>query len=459
MQSDINALKTGMDASSGPIKDVVIAPVANQLAQFEATLAYASKLRALENATELLEEDLDAFGEDYGVTRGTGAVSKGVVYFERPSPPVADITIPAGTIVSVPNSTLTFSTVSTVVMYQSLAETYYIPARNRYGIQARIVANLTGSAFNVGVGKITTVSGAPAGISGCYNPSPTTDGTDLESNSALAQRLAAVLRGTDRSSVGGASREILRFDPTIIDVYVAQGTDPLLTRTGTALPRDIYITGFVGESVTEEFTPGGVAGAYTPYTLLNQPVLSISGVYGSDGTPLSYGLDYTLLKDSSDLSGSIQGADKVSFLPGGAATALLPLKVVYAMNTTVQALQTYYDSSARSLLGTDTLIREGVRVPLYISMRLQVLPGYDLKTKQDEISSFILSLVYTQFFGDSRTLIYSEPLRSEIFNSIQGISSLVFTQFSKVSGSQVMQQFYIGSREYIYLDSSQISWA
>jgi hypothetical protein len=457
MQSYINSLGTNMDASSGPIKDLAIDPQAIQLSKLEQLISYASMLMSLGSSAQILPADLDAFANDFGVTRGIGSYAQGTLVFERSSAPTSDITIPASTTVTVPGTVLGFMTTAPVTMYASLASSYYNALRNRWGIAAPAIAQQPGKDYNISAGKSLNLASSISGIAFCYNPGDFYGGLDIPTNTELAQRLANVLGGTDRSSKSGVSAEILRVFPEVVDVAVLQGQDPLITRIAKNIPQDIFVTGETSQQYSDSLTFAGTS--QTSYVFQSQPVLEISGVFNSStGTPYTEGTDYLLIKDTGSVSGSIQAADAISFPGTTSIPPSTPLTIVYSVNQTVVNIQTYYDKESHSILGIDTLVREGIKVPLYLTIRLSVLPGYDVHMVKDNITQFLSSYFNTQQFGDGRTPTSPDDTRLQILNNIDGISVFLWTQFSRTGTPGEIISFILNTNEYAVFDSTLLNW-
>jgi uncharacterized phage protein gp47/JayE len=457
MVQAITNLDAVADASSGPILDLAVTPQATQLAFLESLIAYASKLRSLGNAAELDPADLDEFGATFGVERGLGAYARGVVRFERTSPPNADILIPAGTVVGVPNTQLAYVTESPVTMYKSLAPSYYDPSRNRWSIESSVIATKPGASYNVGVGKIKSLGNNISGIDSVYNASAISGGRDIQTNTEFASVLVEVLSGTDRSSEAGTSREVRKERPEIVDVAVFSGSDPEILRVPSAVPRDIYVTGGIPVQASDSFTYMATG---APHVFLKQPVVALVGVYNtSTGARYTSGTDYALTADTSNLSGSIYASDILTIPVGSTITNATPLTVVYTYDSSVSALQEYFLKDENKIAGVDTVVFSGKRKYVYVSISVTALTGYSIQQLRTDITYRLSTVLNTYKFGDGVTLLSPSDIRLDLLNNVSGISTLVFTRFSDGPSPDVVESISVGRNEYTYIDTSTIVWS
>lgn len=454
IQDSISSLNAGYDVLSGPIKDLCITPEAAQLNYFEGQLSYASKMLSLDNAGELDPGDVDAFGGNFGLKRGLGAYAHGPVLFERTSVPTSDIPIPAGTLVYITGTTKAFLTDEAVTMYKDLAPSYYNAYRGRWGVVVQVTASNPGTDYNVAAGMVQTLSGNLSGITSCFNPSDITGGVDLPTNIAYADSLRTILGGSDRSSVGGCMAEVTKAFTGITSVSVLQGSDALITRIADNVPRDIYITGFVGTQVSQAITVTASGG----HTLLYQPALQVLGVFNqTTGALYTEGTDYSLEKDTGDTSGSTLASDEL-YIPPGSTIPGETITVVYTKNQTVIDLQNFYDTPDNTVLGTDILVREGKPVEIYLGIRMRVLPGYDLTLVQETVTDFLLNLLNTGQFGDDVTATTPEDIRLRVLNSVDGISTFLFTIFSTSNTLGTVESIVLARNEYSLFDTTTLQW-
>jgi hypothetical protein len=455
IQSDIASLNAGYDVLSGPIKDLNIDPEAIQFNYVEQQISYASKMLSLANASELDPVDVDAFGENFGLKRGLGYYARGPVVFESTSAPTSDVTIPAGTVCYITGTSKAFLTDTAVTMYASLAPSYYNPYRGRWGVSVQVTASSPGSDYNTAAGTIQSLGATLSGITGCFNPADITGGIDVPTNTAYAQSILSILGGSDRSSVGGCMAEVAKNFPQVIATSVLQGSDPLITRIATGVPRDIYITGAIGTQVSQNFT----VSASGDLVLASQPVDEILGVFNTTtGTRYAEGTDFALLKDTGDLSGSIYASDALS-IPMGSTIPRATISVIYTQNQIVVDLQNFYDTDSNTIEGTDILVREGIPVSIYIAIRMTILPGYVLSDVQSSVVTFLLNELNTGQFGDDVTAITPDTVRLDTLNNVNGISTFLFSTFSLSGTPGVVESIVLARNQYCSFDSTTLQWS
>lgn len=456
MVQAIAKLDAVADATSGPIHDLAVVPQATQLAFLEALVAYASKLRSLGDAKDIDPADLDEFGATFGIERGLGSYARGTVSFERSSAPTSDITIPAGTVVGVPGTQLSYYTEYSVTMRKDLAATYYDATRNKWSVSAPIIATKPGSSYNVGSGKIRSLSSNISGIDGVYNRTPVTGGKDISTNTEFAQVLSDLLAGTDRTSKAGTSREVRRIRSEVVDVAVFSGSDAEIGRIAEAVPRDIYITGGAEVHASDSFTYTATGDSHI---LMNRPVVGIVGVYNtSTGNVYTQGTDYVLVLDQTERGGSIYASDAISIPQGSSIVIGTNLTVVYQYDTTVKSLQEYFLKDENKVAGLDTVVFRGKRKQIYVSISFTPMIGYSTTQIREDIASFLDSFINTGKFGDGETALSPSNIRIELLNSVNGISSMVFTRFSDGPSGNTVESILVAKNEYAYIDTKAIVW-
>jgi hypothetical protein len=455
IQGDIASLNAGYDVLSGPIKDLAIDPEAIQFNYVEQQISYASMMLSLANAVDIAPGDLDAYGANFGLKRGLGSYASGPVVFETTSAPVSDITIPAGTACYITGTSKAFLTNTDVTMYAALAPSYYNPYRGRWGVAVQVTASSPGSDYNTAAGTIQSIGTTITGITGCYNPADITGGTDIPTNSSYAQAILSILGGSDRSSVGGCMAEVAKNFPQVIATSVIQGSDPLITRIANGVPRDIYITGSIGTQVSQTFT----VSASGEIVFASQPVDSILGVFNTTtGSQYVAGTDFSLLKDTGPVSGSIYASDAL-FIPAGSSIPNSTITVIYTQNQTVGDVQAFYDTPGNTIEGTDILVREGIPVNIYISIRMTILPGYVLSDVQSAVVSFLLNALNTNQFGDDVTAITPDTVRLDVLNNVNGISTFLFSTFSTSGTPGDVESIILARNQYCLFDSTTLQWS
>lgn len=126
--------------------------------------------------------DLDKFVALFGFARQGGRSATGTVTFSRLADSTADLTIPAGTQVVKPAS----SVANAVVFQTTVATTIYIGTTSA---DAPIECTVVGEVGNVPANTITSLASiGGSGISAITNADPTTNGTSIETDAELRVR-------------------------------------------------------------------------------------------------------------------------------------------------------------------------------------------------------------------------------------------------------------------------------
>lgn len=447
IQTNIENMNESLDSLSGPIYDIVVNPVATELASFEESMEYASMMFSLENASNLEPADVDALGENYGITRNLGTYAYGTVVFERTTPPTSDYIIPILTKVVVPNSELEYVTVASATMYRALASTYYNPNRNKYGVAIPVKATKTGKKYNTKRYTVTSISSTLANFTTCYNSTDIVGGKDIEINSSFANRIKATISGTDKMSLASVKGEIMDSYSSVMDVSVISFGDDLMTRTASGYPRDIYLIGGVDIEYSADWV---YSSADDKFLLPKQPVSGVRGVYNSSTyTVYTEGVDWVLVQDMTDLKGSTQAQDSIQIPVGSTITDGDSLKIIYSQNMVIQNLQDSYDDN--DIVGVDTSVFKGVEVPIYFGIKLSVLAGATTTTVQADIETYLESYIETYTFGDGLTQVNPSDVRLAILNNVNNISSLQFTYFGR--NNTELEAYILDKNEYSILDS------
>src|SRR5665213_836873 len=351
------------------VNDVVIATVANQLSAEDGTdpsvyssIQYAQNLTAfVTNAATILPSDLDAIGNNYGMTRNPGTQATGIITLRirsyTTSSPI--ITVPSGTTVSTLSTSsapaVSFSTTAAVTFIPSLASFYYNPVSGFYEQTATITSQTIGTVGNVPANSITSLIGPGIGIDAVTNTTATSGGTNIESNVQFAARIQIKLEGNNVGTSNGIE-SLIETNPNVIQALVVGPNSPNPpSRNQYGGSVNVYIRGQIPVTVTETFTYTTTGSQQ--YVLLNQPALSVGSVTGLvDGVQYTFipGVDYVFdLNPNSLFAGSVDAGSYITFVLKtffNIITAGLP----FAVTTVTDATHLVVSSTAGMTIG-DTI--------------------------------------------------------------------------------------------------------
>src|SRR6185437_1004204 len=310
------------------VNDVVISTVANQLsaengtdASVYSSIQYAQNLQAfVANAATILPADMDAIGNNYGLTRLPGTQATGTLTLRirnyTTSSPI--VTVPSGTTVSTLSTSsspaVSFSTTATATFVPSLAPSYYNPVSGFYEQTVGIICQTIGTVGNVAANTITSLTGSGLGIDAVTNTTATFGGSNIESNTAFAARIQIKLEGNNVGTADGII-SLVDTNSNVIQSVIVGPNDPTMLRNQYGGSVNVYIRGQIPVTVTEQFTYTTTGSQQ--YTLLNQPALSVGSVSGIvNAVPYTFvpGTDYDFVLNPNALfAGSVDAGSYIDF--------------------------------------------------------------------------------------------------------------------------------------------------
>lgn len=329
MLSFLQVSRPDINTNSGTVvNDVVVSTVANQLSAENGTspsvyssIAYTQELQAFaDNAAIIVSTDLDAIGDNYGMTRLPGTQATGVITFRirnyTTSSPIVNVS--SGTTVSTLSTSaspaVSFATTSGISFVPALAPSYFNPVTGFYEQSTTIVCQTIGTVGNVGAQTITSLVGPGLGIDAVTNSVATTGGTNTESNTAYAARIQIKLEGNNVGTPNGIIT-LVETNPNVIQAIVVGPDDPAMERDQFGGSVDVYIKGQVlatGTDVPLYSTTGS-----QQFVLNNQPASSVSSVTGiRAGNPYTFvaGMDYNFVENPNTLfAGSALAASYINW--------------------------------------------------------------------------------------------------------------------------------------------------
>lgn len=235
------------------------------------------------NVDTKVGSDLDKFVALFGFARQGGRRSTGTVTLQIANAAATDTTVPAGTQLIKPATSVSpaviFRTVATVTLYAGTLS-----------VNAPIESTNVGSYNNVPANSITSLgsSGATGGVSAVFNSLATTGGTDLETDAELRVRfkntifrnisgtndqylaLALSSRFTNKANVVGPQSRFIEYVQTLSTTTTGSQTLPLAT---------VNVTSTAGAPTSGTAYIGGQAITYTGVT-----GTTLTGASGGTGT-------------------------------------------------------------------------------------------------------------------------------------------------------------------------------
>lgn len=178
---------------------------------------------------------LDRKALEYGLTRKAAVKTQGTVVYSRAVAKPTNITIPAGSIVTTAQD-------ESGVQYRYFTTAEVILAADETEVEAPVIAEEDGAAYNVGAGAISQMNTFISGVDEVTNLEDwiTTVGADEETDPALRQRC---FLAWDELSQGGTAAAYVSWALSVAGVKSAFVDDTLPRGEGTV---DIYIMGDEG---------------------------------------------------------------------------------------------------------------------------------------------------------------------------------------------------------------------
>jgi len=432
LNQSIASRNDSYDLSVGPVPDLITYPLSKILEDQNARVRQIQDLITLVASGNYTDDDLNDFVLNEGIIRNTGARASCTAIFFRSTPPGSDLTVksgyPVGTAVDEQTgSAYTFVVLQDTTMVVANIGSYYNPDKRRYELQVPVQATVAGSGGNVGASRITRLLRPLNNFEGVTNYLAASGGLDGESNAQLIRRYLIAVTGSNSATVNGIEKLILDNYSNVTDVYVAFGTDPLLTRAATdAGAVDVWLLGSTSVNRTDTTIFPGVS---MPIPLDFQPVSSVSSVVYSTNTYV-FGTDYIFVPDTSGLSNSIKAQDAIQFLPGASSPPVgAPLTIVYTQNELPQFLTNEFLKPDLNIPGRDILFRIGEQENIVLSATLTILAGFNTSTVQNAVTSAISNLVNGLNLGQAVQLFDIETA----VGRVDGVDNFIITALA-VSG-------------------------
>jgi hypothetical protein len=430
------------DLAKGPIADLLLFPVAPELAATEQTVEDLRVLASLQLDKVVTETEINAIGTAFGLPPVSGKPARYRQTFYTSSRPTRDIPIERGTLVGTSDASRVYVVTERVVMLASNADAYLNASRKRYEITANVECTSIGTAGNLPAFRIKRFLTRISGIDGTENrETANVLGTDRQSFADYLARIRRKFVGLNPETGSGIATRIVEYAPEdVLDISLVYPKDRAIFRRDTGRPAiDAYILGETQDTTQQRFV---ATGTESVVVLDTAPVLSISSVL-VDGSPYTA---YALNSDTNpSTSGTARASDLIVF-----STPLTSGQIVeinYAYDSLINGLQTnVFDDDGREF-GTDILLRRPELVQVIVHVDVTVLPSFDVNRTTDAVRTIIFDYVETDRFIGS---LLPETLQQKILSDVSGVSSVKIQRFTTTSGGTLPV-------EVVSLNKSQIS--
>ncbi len=443
IQQSLETADPTIESRSGPVFNIMLQPVSNEVAKIEAEQERIGALYSLRFQDVATEAETEALATNFGIQRGTGTKATSVVFFFRLTRPTEAAQVRRGTLVGNLDGTLNYIVQEDAVIDPSNADSFFNSVRRTFEVAVNVEAVSPGENFNIPAFRINNLITPNIDFDGVENRAPAEGGSKEETQDSEVNRIRERFAGLNTGSVDGVRFVASNSFPEVIqDVAVIQPASDLFRRTILTPGLDVYIAGSNLETVRQNFV---AVGGETEIPIASPPSVSSSLVLQINGV---IDVNAVIVKDSSAVANTVQADEIVSL-----ASPLLSGDVVtfsYSFNRLILDVQEIYKPSTVGdslLFGTDILVYEAVEVPITVVISMRVASSFDIPRTTDQVTNAILALVEQNTFG---VTLYPETIRETVLNTVQGVTSLNIEQFRRTNTS-------LRDVEIIELEANEIS--
>lgn len=442
----------------GPIKDIVIDPVAAVNEAIAARTYEVSRMIALDDPDNLAVADVDRIIYNEGLTRNAGTQASVTLtfYANVVDPNGSDLYVPRGFPVGVKSTgtaAVTFVTTADAILPAASAASYYNATRRRYEVSVQAVSTTRGTAGRVGPNRVVRPLRALNGFAGVVNLTASVGGQrDAETNREVIERYLMAVRGRSIATATGLQFWALNQFPDVVDTRAVYGTDSLVTRSTVTGAVDLYVVGDQLATTTATFV---YLGHSQRLVFPKQPVRSVTSVTSGAVTYVE-GVDFDIVTDTSAQAGSVNGQDALVFRP--LATATLPalgaaVNVTYSYNTLIETMQVAVDQPDNYVEGRSLLVKAGLRVNIYLSGTLAVKTGY--------VASTVLSTAVSKLTAYINELRLGAPVEGSdlqaVVRSVVGVDNFIITRLVRDALATGTADVALAGNEHAIIDTESLA--
>lgn len=450
LRTGISSRTSTHDVGFGPIRDIVIDPVATVLETQNDRIRSVSLLISLQDPDNLSETDLDGivFNELIRRSDGSRAVSTVTFSVAVVDPTGPDLVVQRGfPIATTPDAstgeTVTFVTSEARTLPAAQRQAFFNITTQRYELTVPIIATVTGTTGRVGAGRIRRPLRPLVGFDEASNTAAADGGLGRETNAQLIERYLLSIRGTSLSTPAGVQKYARDNFPDVVDVDVVFGADVQLTRQSTdAGAVDVYIVGDQLVARTENLEYLGI-NQLLP--VASPPLRLVSSVI-SGGTTFVEGTDFEVVRDTSGNRGSTRASEGIRFLSTVTSPPALGtvVTVAYTSNNLVRNLQSDFEQDEQLVLGRDLLVKEGIEVAIILEARLRVASGFSTVTVPSAVTTAIDTFINNLRLGANVEL---SDIQGEV-RRVSGVDNFLIDRLVRDPALSGAADVVISSTEY-----------
>lgn len=443
MQTSVEGADPTIESRSGPVYNIMLQPVANEVARIESEQDRINALYSLQFQEVATVDETNALATNFGIQRAPGTKASVVVFFFRFTRPSQPSVVRRGSLISNLDGSLQYIVQEDAVIDPANAEAFFNAARRTYEVAVNATAVSPGENYNVPAFRIQTLVTANTDFDGVESRSAAIGGSEQETQSAEVARIRQRFAGLNTGSIDGIKFVAANSFPEFInDVAVIQPSNVLFLRAPQTPALDVYIAGINSETVRQSYV--GLGGETqlilaSPPAVVGSLLLQVNGVVDTGAVIVpDEGLEGGTVRaqDTALLSNPLSAGDVVTFS--------------YDFNRLVFDVQQEYEPTniGDSLLfGTDILVFQSEFAPITIEMSIRVASSFDVPRTTDQVQNVVLEYVNQNVFGFT---LFPEQLRETILTTVQGVTSLDLQQFRRTDLS-------LRDVEIIEMDDNEIS--
>lgn len=458
LRTGITNRTTSHDVGYGPIRDIVIDPVAAVLEQQNDRIRSVSLLLSLVDPDNLSEVDLDNLVFNEGLRRINGSRSATTLTFSASQIDSAgpDLVIQRGyPVATVPDAstgeTVTFVTTEERTLPVAQRASFFNITTQRFEIEVAAESTVTGSVARVGATRIRRPLRPLVGFDFVTNRFATEGGLDRETNAELVNRYLLAIIGRDLSSPAGIEKYARDNFPNVEDILVVFGNNPLLTRASTESGAvDAYVIGdqLVARSENLEYL-----GINQLLVLSNTPIRLVTNVVSGIIT-YTEGVDYEVVLDTAGNRGSTRATEGIRFLPSVVSPPAVGdvVSVSYTSNNLISQLQFSFEQDDTQVIGRDLLFKEGIEVPIILEARLRVAAGFSTVTVPSAVNAAILSYINGLLLGED---VERSDIQGEV-RRVTGVDNFLIDRLVRNPALTGAADLIIGDNEFARVSSADL---
>lgn len=443
LEKYISAKDNTVDVKQGPIYDLILRPVPDEIDLGSENAANLLSLYGkISDPSQLKATELEAIGLNLRVSRVSGAKARVDLKFVLSSTPTSNVTIPAGTAVCTSDYKYVFVTDYAVTVSPNSAYAFYNSKTSRYEVLVSATAQNIGSGYNLPIGKLSTMVKTVSTIQAVTNIVAATGGTDSSDNEAYFSRIQTALNGMDPTSLASFYNAIAqRTTYQGFSLFVSASDRAKFKRRVVGNAYDVYLGEPSYATQVDEFA---FSSGDQVFTLSVSPVYAIQYVAVNGDTLTTDSWEFS--RDTRvEYAGSTAASNRVrisSALKNGDTVS-----VYYTINKNCVDVQTALDGLSPQ--GVSFLVREMTQIPVVVTVALSVT---QVAPTLIDSANEILNNLFNNGQMDAVTVY---DIQSVLAASLPSIRSVSVTELrKKTSTTGTIEDITLNFDEIVSLDTT-----